>query len=410
MLTREWATIREFSEMGLPMIPDRRALQISAEKNRWDRSEYRNRYWRRRDASGGGNEYHYMLLNRMAQLEWVKRFSVISVDEERAQVSEEDHRYDEEWRRFHEASEGKKEKALAHLAILDRYHRLCEAGLTKEEAMNEVRLRENPQVSRSTFMSWRRLIAQVPRNHWLPCLLPRYRGRTEKRAACSEEAFEAMKSLYLQPEGPTLEKCYRDVQEMAEEHGWTIPSLKTFSRWIDKLPEMTVVMARKGRVAANEMIPFQERTVAHMHALQAVTADGHKWDVFVRWPDGKVARPLMVAWQDIYSRMILSWRVERSESADLIQLAYGDMVEKYGIPDKAYLDNGRAFASKQMTGGKKTRFRFTYQEDEIRGVMTILGTEPIFVTPYSGRSKPIERAFLDFTRDIAKDIRFAGAY
>ncbi|WP_336718480.1 transposase domain-containing protein [Asaia bogorensis] len=412
MLTREWATLAEFADMGLPGVPERRALQDFADRHQWKRPERRNRSWRARDGAGGGVEFHYTMLNREAQVVWVRRHSVMTVAEERSLVEAADQRFSDEWARFHTLSQKKKAVALARLSALDEWHRLVKAGFLKGEAMNEVIYSASPKIARGTFMNWRRRVENVPRNHWLPMLVDDRKGSSERRAECDATAYGAFKSLFLRSGEPSFELCYRDLQKMASEQRWEkIPSLKTLTRWIRRdVSAGAVVLARKGREAANELIPFQERSVAHMHALQAVNADGHKWDVFVEWPDGKVGRPIMVAWQDLFSRKILSWRIERVESADLVQMAFRDMVERYGIPEKAYLDNGRAFASKQMTGGKEERHRFKYKEDEVRGVMTILGCEPIFVTPYSGRSKPIERAFGDFARDIAKDVRFSGAY
>lgn len=61
----------------------------------------------------------------------------------------------------------------------------------------------------------------------------------------------------------------------------------------------------------------------------------------------------MAIWQNLYLNMILSYRIDRWENTDLIQLVFSDIVEKWGIPDMAYLDNGRAFASKRLTGGSK---------------------------------------------------------
>ena len=37
----------------------------------------------------------------------------------------------------------------------------------------------------------------------------------------------------------------------------------------------------------------------HLHALEHVNIDGHKWDVFVRWPDGTVGRPVRLGPWDV---------------------------------------------------------------------------------------------------------------
>jgi hypothetical protein len=70
----------------------------------------------------------------------------------------------------------------------------------------------------------------------------------------------------------------------------------------------------------------------------------------------------------------------------------------------------RTFASKWLTGGTPNRFRFKVKEEDPAGIMTLLGITIHWATPYSGQSKPIERAFRDMAQDLAKHPKFAGAY
>jgi hypothetical protein len=172
-----------------------------------------------------------------------------------------------------------------------------------------------------------------------------------------------------------------------------------------------MVLCREGRDALKRAFPSQQRDRSHLHALEAVNADGHTVDVFVDWGDGsKPSRPVMVAFQDLYSDKILSYRIDRSENRDVVRLALGDVVENYGIPDRYYLDNGRAFASHWLTGGMKFRHRFKIREEEPVGIMGQLGIDVRWTTPYHGQAKPIERAFLDLCDRLAKHPDFEGAY
>jgi len=152
-----------------------------------------------------------------------------------------------------------------------------------------------------------------------------------------------------------------------------------------------------------------------MTVLEAVNADFHKFDVFVRWPAARGEKPVigraqMVAFQDIYSGRILAWRVDQTPNATAVLLCAGDMIESWGIPQHVLLDNGREFAAKAITGGSPTRYRFKVRDEDIPGLFTALGCEIHWATPYAGQSKPIERAFRDMCTAIAKDPRFAGAW
>jgi transposase InsO family protein len=187
--------------------------------------------------------------------------------------------------------------------------------------------------------------------------------------------------------------------------------LKTFQRRIEKtFPAAVVALARDGREAAARIFPHQRRNRSHFAAMQAVNADGHKFDVFVRWEDNTIGRPLATVVQDLGTGMILGYRIAQSENWSAVRLAFADTIERYGIPEQCWLDNGRAFASKWLTGGMKTRYRFTVRDDEPQGILTQLGIKVHWTTPYHGQAKPIERAFRDLCEEIAKHPKCAGAY
>ena len=147
------------------------------------------------------------------------------------------------------------------------------------------------------------------------------------------------------------------------------------------------------------------------HAMELVNIDGHTWDVFVQWPNGTIARPYMVAIHDVFSRKFLAHSTgRRTESAVETRLAFARLFERYGVPKSCLMDNGRAFASKWITGGAKSPFRFKIRDEEPLDLLTALGIKIHWAKPYRGQSKPIERMFRDFCDHIAKHPAFAGAY
>jgi hypothetical protein len=144
--------------------------------------------------------------------------------------------------------------------------------------------------------------------------------------------------------------------------------------------------------------------------MRLVNADGHVFDVFVAYEDGTIGRPVIVAFQDIHSGKVLSWRLDRTENRHAVRLALADLVEAFGVPEACVFDNGRHFASKWLTGGQPNRYRFKVRDEDPLGVLTSLGVTIHWTTPYLGRSKPVERAWRDFCEDIAKSPACAGAY
>ncbi|NMV21723.1 DDE endonuclease, partial [Vibrio parahaemolyticus] len=82
-----------------------------------------------------------------------------------------------------------------------------------------------------------------------------------------------------------------------------------------------------------------------------INGDGYQHNVFVRWWNGEILRPKTWIWQDIYSRKVLGYYCDISENSDSIRLALMGVIDKYGLPKHATIDNTRAAANKWLTGG-----------------------------------------------------------
>lgn len=407
---KEFFSPAELAELKLPDLPKRREhIARKADDEGWraparEWSEANpDGVWRRR---ANGFEYRYDVLPARA-----KRKLMLAQRREVAQdaraVKKAGLQRDALWDWFERLPEARQQKARERLAALEAVADLVAAGRQRDVAMMHVAA--ELKVSLRTLYNWSELVAGVSRVDWLPHLQPRHAGR-QAEAECSDEAWEWYKANYLRQSEPSHALCYRQLQRAASEQGWTIPSRKTLERRIAALDTTTRIYLRKGAEALKRMYPAQERDRSALHALEAVNADGHKWDVFVRFPDGEITRPCLVGFQDIYSGMILSWRVDKTENKAAVRLAFGDLVETYGIPDDVVFDNGRNFASKWITGGAPSRYRFKVKDDEPAGVVTEMGCQLHWATPFHGQAKPIERAWRDFANDIARDVRFEGAW
>jgi transposase InsO family protein len=405
MLTQEWFTPSEFSQLCLPGLPDERGIRVMADREDWRRSNWEGRRWRRRQGAGGGVEYHYTCLPAQPQIALVQPLGQVEIAQERELAREKMTRA-QLWEWFDGLPEKKKDVARQRLEMLDRIATLTAAGMGQVQAMEMVRA---GKLALSGVYRLYEMVRGVERHDWLPYLAPRHVGR-DKQSCYTPEAWEFIKADYLRPERPNLTDCYARMVETAKVKGWIVPSRATVQRRIQELPETIRVLARDGVDALKRMYPAQERDRSAFHALEAVNADGHKADVFVKWSDGRILRPILTVFQDLYSGLILSWRVDVSENTEAVRLAFGDLVEAYGIPEHCWLDNGRQFASKWLTGGTPNRFRFKVKEEEPAGILTTLGVKVHWTTPYSGQSKPIERAFRDLAQGLWKHPAFAGAY
>ena len=286
-----------------------------------------------------------------------------------------------------------------------------------EAAAAELDCERSPRTLYSAWLGRRGRpgLKSLPRRLWAAALAPRYIGCTAI-AECSSQAWEAWKADYLRAEQPTAAHSHRLVLRLAGANGWSAPrSAATFLRRLRReVPVGAIVLARQGPEAAKRLVPAQQRDHQALRAMECLNADGHRWDVMVEWPSGRPrkARPMGVFWQDVFSGDILGWRIGREETSDAYRESFGDVLRDHGIPGAVILDNGRGACAKALAGGSAHSYRGKALAGDPVGLLTqLVGPDGIHRTkPYSGQSKKIERAFLDFSRDIAKDVRLAGAY
>lgn len=316
---------------------------------------------------------------------------------------------------FTSAPERQRGEALRRAQLVDEVRSLVAGGSDLPAAVHQVA--QAAGVHSRTIRRWLGAVASVAVVD--PALLvPRRPGPANgPRCICPDAAWDFFLSDYLRPSKPALAACYRRLQERARRDGWDgIPSKDSLRRRLEReVPTSVRDLRREGERAIERAMPAQRRDKSGLRALDVVNADGHKLDVFVSWPmsggKAKVLRPVLHVWQDVYSGKILSWRLDEHENNDAVRLSFADLMREFGIPRRAVLDNGHAFACKDMTGGLEGRRRFgSGREDDVDGVYRRFGIEVSFATPYHGQAKPIERAFRDLAEDIARSPECAGAY
>lgn len=412
---RVWWTAADLAAAALPDLPDTvRGINALADRQGW---RGQTGMARRAKVRGGGWEYHVAVLPARAQAKLASLGKVAAAPEAEA------NRPDREtaWAAFERLPTSVQAEARARLAGLDRVDLLTLGGMRRAAAITAVAAEID--VSERTLWSWAKLVEGVDLTDRLAYLAPQHRlaARDTRRAAWDKPAWDAFYRDFMRTAQPSFHDCWKRMAKEAAKHNWAIPQERTARRlWDAEVPRSLQVLKREGEEAAKRLYPAQERDKTHLHALEWITADGHKWDVMVAWPvpgGFKTIRPVMVAFQDIYSGLILSWRVDMTENRVPTLLALGDVVEKYGIPGTCYMDNGRNFTSKWLSAGARHRFRGARKGSGVAetapapdGVLVELGVQVRFTKPYSGQSKPIERTFRDLAQTVAKHPAFQGAY
>jgi hypothetical protein len=409
---QEWWTAAEIADARLPDLPGtKRRVNALADRQAWAEQSGKAR---RRAGKGGGWEYHWTLFPSRAQ---ALLLAQATIKEAQPPAKQERLERDEMWAWYESLPATVKATATARLCTIQKAEALHEGGATMYLAVTEAGRIDG--VSPRTIWNWLGQIEGVRSDDRLPYLAPRHRAveRSSRRSEIDPRFGDLIKADFLRPEQPSLKSVYDRCVRIAEREGLPIVPIHTVRRWLERSVSKTaMVLGRKGMDALKRMRPTQVRDKTALHALEAVNGDFHRFDVFVRFPAGpggqkeEIVRPQMVAFQDIFSGRLLNWRVDRTANSQAVQLCIGDMIEQWGIPTHVLLDNGREFAAKLITGGVPTRFRFKVRESDMSGLLTSLGCEIHWAQPYSGQSKPIERAFRDLCDRVAKHPAFAGAY
>lgn len=393
---REWFSSAELA--GLPGVPTTvQRLNTAARRLQWTARD--------RAGRGGGREYHLASLppetqaaiareqlsesgtqlcatHTVAADEGTKKRAFVALTPEQAEVLA---------TVYEQKPQGEKDEARKRLEIVHTYYAMLGHDVERETVVRV--LTQQHGISATTLARYLATIEGHPGHLWLYLLCPRYVGRVA-HAGISAEAWEMLKADYLRRERPAAAACIDRVKRAAAKHGWLLPSDRTLQRRLEKLPRAIKVLARQGEKAAALLYPAQRRDKRALSSLELINGDGYTHNVWVAFPDGEIRRAKTWFWQDIYSNAILAWRTDKSEHADVIRLSFGDLVERFGLPDRGIvIDNTTAAANKTTTGGVRNRFRFKVQDDEPLGLFPLLSLAVHWTIPGHGQSKPIERAF-----------------
>ena len=384
---------QELVDLSLLSLPrTKKAILTMAKRESWQ--------FQARQGKGGGYEYAFSSLPQATQAELLLKQSAVEIDNvsETPRARKELNYLPEViWKPYEKATDKQKEHAKAKLAPLHKLDDLVRNGLELMIALDAVA--EECDIAKGSLKRWYYQVRSFERPDWLPLLIAKHNNKKSgKEAAFTEEAWEAFKADYFRNEQPQFGSCYERLKRAARENGWNIPSASSIKRKIEReVPKLVQVQLREGDHAVMQYYPSMRRTVAEIEALEWINGDGYQHNVFVRWHNGEIVRPKTWIWQDIRTRKILAYRVDLSENSDTIRLSLMDLIWKYGIPKKCTIDNTRAAANKWMTGGVKNRYRFKVKEDDVTGIIPMLGIELLWTSVQFGKghgqAKPIERAF-----------------
>ena len=301
-----------------------------------------------------------------------------------------------------------KRMAEAAAAALDAFNELRQAGMSV--GLAEKSVMDSHGVSKPTLSRHRATVEGHNRQYWEAILCPQYRGGRGKTHV-SPEAYEAIRREFFIESQPPLTAILTRMRKEATVQGWVIPSDKTVMNRLKAEPPHFWTYRQGGKKALERSFPTVEKDYKNLLIHEYWESDGRRADVWCRWPDGTVGRPVAIAWRDVRTRMPLSIGIYKNEDAELVISAFCRALALTETrPKFAKIDNGRSYANKQLTGQQPNRYRFKIKPDEPVGLMKRIGTEVKWSKPGKGRDKPIESWWNTIANHCDKMPEFEGAY
>ena len=229
--------------------------------------------------------------------------------------------------------------------------------------------------------------------------------------AIDSRYFEYYKSLYLREGAPSAFFCWQVTLGFAKKHEDfdvnNFPSYKTFDRHLKKeIPEQAIYLARYGQAAWNKKYAtYIPRDYLNIKAGSCWVSDHAQIDIAVEHK-GNVYFPWVTVFRDVKTSKWLGWfmHIEAPNSDHIFQSFYY-AVQKFGIPNDVYLDNGKDYRCKDFAGGKKQRtgkIKVQHLRDKENSLIRNLGIDVHFALPYNAQTKPVERDFLKIKTFLSK--------
>lgn len=186
-----------------------------------------------------------------------------------------------------------------------------------------------------------------------------------------------------------------------------IPSYQTVVRYINYLMEdenlrnAWFLASRGTREYKNKVMVKGLRDTKSLKVMQIVMGDEHTFDCWVsyRQPNGKIKaiKPHLAAWVDMRSRAIMGDVLCENANSDILKQSLLKMIysEPGGVPEYLYIDNGKDYTAKTMTGRERNDRSGMNFDNETQGFYKSIGIKDDHrALPYEPWSKgQIERFF-----------------
>ncbi|MDO5560951.1 MAG: Mu transposase C-terminal domain-containing protein, partial [Oscillospiraceae bacterium] len=248
------------------------------------------------------------------------------------------------------------------------------SGESANKFLAKYNVEQEQKITLRQLYEWQRKFKESGQN--TESLIDSRGGYNKGTCSIPAEAWDQFCYLYMTEQQRTIKLCY----DLTKKEYPTIPSIGVFERKVKKIPKLALKRRREGPEALNNCLPYMERDKSMVYSNDIWDSDHHTMNLMGKTKNGKVRRLYLTAWADIRSTKILSWviRVE-DPNTTVIKKTLRLAMEEYGVPKEVYTDNGKDYKAKE------------FSQEYPDSIISILGINKIYATPYHGQAKPIER-------------------
>ncbi len=159
---------------------------------------------------------------------------------------------------------------------------------------------------------------------------------------------------------------------------------------------------KKGPIGLRQQTPAILRDRTHLKPLEVIVGDYWRVDRIVKWIDGELVMPHLCVWIDWRTYKIVGYALAKTPNSLGVKTALFVCFTQHGIPQYAYMDNGKEFRAMRVSGSRLEEVNMVLRLDEVddlvkqfeyKGIITGLGIKDINAIFKNPRAKIIERAF-----------------
>jgi hypothetical protein len=234
-------------------------------------------------------------------------------------------------------------------------------------------------------------------------------GWNRGQCGIPKEAWDWFLVAYLDERQLSITQCYQLTQfyikEFCAELSSNLPGERTFRRQTEKIAKAVVTLGRQGSKAySDRCAPYIVRLYDELLPNDYWVADNHTLDIISKREDGSEAthRLSLTAFMDARSGVVVGWNLTDNPCSQSTVLALRHAIQRFGIPNVGYFDNGSEFLTHDLAGRGHRSRKSQSLIDDPPPIFARLGIELRNALVRNAKAKPIERTFNTFKGQISR--------